>query len=273
MKHLDAEVLSLLALGENVGSAAQRSHLGTCPDCSERFAGLRQTVRIATTELHGDLETPGSHNWAAIYDALALSPEVAADPLARPSAAGTRAGLSEAGPRPATVGPGSGRPLTSQSRSRQWIAHAAAGLLIGAAAAWTIAGISGPAQPPAAAPVPPPVVLAETPLQPLAAYAEGGDALVEQLSDGMRQLVVRLPDSNAPGFREVWMASADLSRMVSVGVLGGGSGAFVIPAGLDLGQYPVVDISIEPYDGDPAHSADSIARGQFTAQRPSNAAG
>ncbi len=258
MKHLDAEVLSLLALGENVGSAAQRSHLGTCPDCSERLAGLRQTVRIATTELPGDLEAPGSHNWTAIHQALGLAPESAADPL---------------GPPPVAPGPRTPGQPTSLPRYRQWIAPVAAGLLIGAAGAWTVAGISGPTQPRVAAPTPLPVVLTETPLQPLGGYPEGGDALVERFSDGMRQLVISLPDNNESGFREVWMASADLTRMVSVGVLGGGSGAFVIPAGLDLGQYPVVDISIEPYDGDPAHSADSIARGQFTAPEPSGAAG
>jgi hypothetical protein len=32
---------------------------------------------------------------------------------------------------------------------------------------------------------------------------------------------------------------------------------------LDLRDYPVVDISREPLDGDPAHSADSISRGEL----------
>jgi hypothetical protein len=79
-------------------------------------------------------------------------------------------------------------------------------------------------------------------------------------------LVIRLPDEALPGFREVWVGSADLSRMVTLGVLGNQAGSFVLPSGLDLTQYPVVDISHEPYDGDPAHSADSIARGVLTLQ-------
>jgi hypothetical protein len=35
----------------------------------------------------------------------------------------------------------------------------------------------------------------------------------------------------------------------------------VIPDGLDLAEFPVVDVSREPLDGDPAHSSDSISRG------------
>jgi hypothetical protein len=44
-------------------------------------------------------------------------------------------------------------------------------------------------------------------------------------------------------------------------VLSGTESRFVIPTGLDLAEYPIVDVSREPFDGDPAHSSDSIARG------------
>jgi len=30
-----------------------------------------------------------------------------------------------------------------------------------------------------------------------------------------------------------------------------------------VADYPLVDISIEPYDGNPTHSGDSIVRGQL----------
>ena len=39
------------------------------------------------------------------------------------------------------------------------------------------------------------------------------------------------------------------------------SGTFAVPAGLDLGEYPIVDVSDEPVDGNPAHSSVSIVRG------------
>jgi hypothetical protein len=84
---------------------------------------------------------------------------------------------------------------------------------------------------------------------------------VRQLPDGTRQLTIRLSNDHVSGFRGVWVGSADLSKMVSLGVLANDSGVFTIPAGIDLAQYPIVDISDQPYNGNPAHSADSIARG------------
>jgi hypothetical protein len=52
--------------------------------------------------------------------------------------------------------------------------------------------------------------------------------------------------------------------MVSVGMLDSSEGGtFQLPAGLDLNQFPVVDISLEHFDGDATHSADSILRGQL----------
>ena len=38
-----------------------------------------------------------------------------------------------------------------------------------------------------------------------------------------------------------------------------------LPAGISLADYPVVDISAEPYDGDPTHSTDSVVRGTLPA--------
>ena len=65
------------------------------------------------------------------------------------------------------------------------------------------------------------------------------------------------------GFREAWLINAAGEQLVSLGVVDGSSGRFVIPAGLDLADYRLVDVSEEPFDGDPAHSGDSIVRGQL----------
>lgn len=70
------------------------------------------------------------------------------------------------------------------------------------------------------------------------------------------------PDAS-DGYREVWLISSDASRLVSLGVLRGTDGSFTIPDGLDLGTFDLVDVSEEPYDGDPGHSGDSIVRGQL----------
>jgi hypothetical protein len=79
--------------------------------------------------------------------------------------------------------------------------------------------------------------------------------------------MIRLSNDRIDGFRGVWVGSTDLTRMVSLGVLDNESGVFALPDGIDLAQYPVVDISDQPYNGDPAHSDDSIARGTLNPEK------
>jgi anti-sigma-K factor RskA len=90
-------------------------------------------------------------------------------------------------------------------------------------------------------------------------------ARVEQTANGA-VLNVSVPDLPAPdGYYEVWMLAPDASSMISVGVLGGGEqNVFPLPAGMQLADFPVVDISVEKYDGDTGHSADSLVRGQLS---------
>ena len=49
--------------------------------------------------------------------------------------------------------------------------------------------------------------------------------------------------------------------MVPLGVLRPGEQTLELPSGLDLGEFPIVDVSVEPLDGDPTHSGVSVARG------------
>ncbi|WP_423181523.1 hypothetical protein [Arthrobacter sp. NyZ413] len=278
MEHLDAELLSLLALGEPVGTDTDATHLANCPQCTETLRSLQHAVHIATLDPTGiELEKPGSQNWTAIHQALGLSPDLAPDPLTRetgwPAAsAGTPPINPAADQTPARHGeqpqaapiPLQPGPKSRHARPRFWISAAAAGIVLGTAAGWTAAGVLGHAGSPAPAPTqsaPAAIILARTPLAPLPSHTASGDATVKQLPDGTRQLAIQLSNDHITGFRGVWLGSADLSRMVSLGVLANDSGVFTIPAGVDLAQYPIVDISNQPYNGNPAHSADSIARG------------
>ncbi|MEO5320391.1 anti-sigma factor [Arthrobacter sp. CC3] len=307
MKHLDDEQLSLMALGEPALTPAEADHLAFCGVCSGTLAALERTVRAATVDPAAvELATPGPRNWAAIHQALGLSPDQAEDPLSRhttadstaadsttaaagsatpvtpptplrPRAEGTAAGSgaarSGAAGSAGAVGPtGSGSPRSPRTGAgaRRWVAMAAAaGIVVGAAAVWAGYNVlgQGPQAGPSPSPTAPqPVVIAQAPLQPLASYTSTGKALVEKLPDGSRQLVVQLSDGQISGFREVWVISPDLSKLVSLGVLDGEPGVFALPAGLDLADYPIVDVSNEPFDGNPAHSSDSIARGELTAE-------
>jgi anti-sigma-K factor RskA len=65
---------------------------------------------------------------------------------------------------------------------------------------------------------------------------------------------------------ELWLIEPDATGrpadVAPVGLLrGDGAGVYVVPETVDPRSHYVVDISIEPRDGDPAHSGDSILRG------------
>ncbi len=65
---------------------------------------------------------------------------------------------------------------------------------------------------------------------------------------------------------ELWLIKPDLSDMRSLGIVNPGSDSWSgeWPADLDPAEYSLVDLSIEPADGDPTHSGRSILRGQLT---------
>jgi len=62
---------------------------------------------------------------------------------------------------------------------------------------------------------------------------------------------------------ELWLIKPDLSDMVSLGVIQPGETQWDWPTGIDPNEYSLVDLSIEPDDGDPTHSGRSILRGEL----------
>jgi anti-sigma-K factor RskA len=76
------------------------------------------------------------------------------------------------------------------------------------------------------------------------------------------ELEVELDDAPtlSNSYLELWIIDRNVAAMVSLGPFRG-SGRYLIPAGVDPGVYPIVDISIEPADGVPTHSGESVVRG------------
>jgi len=109
------------------------------------------------------------------------------------------------------------------------------------------------------------IVLASATLDAFPGWqGSAGKAIVEKRSDGARLVHVTLSEpASKSGYREAWLMTSDLKSLVSLGVVRDGSGTFTVPDGIDMSKYDVVDISDEPYDGNPAHSGDSIVRGQL----------
>ncbi len=240
MRHVDPDLLALLALGENAGDATDRDHLASCAQCRSEVENLAHAAEVGRSTLGaGDLLQPDARVWSAIRAEV--------DELEGEEHEGDDGSEHE---RLAPVTP---------LRRPGWIAPVAA-----AAAAVVLVGGIGAVwlslQPT------PATVLASAQLDAFPDWVGAtGSATVTESADGSRvvDVSVDLP-AGEEGFREVWLISSDTSQLVSLGIVDGASGTFTIPAGLDLSRYDLVDISEEPFDGDPTHSGDSIVRGQLS---------
>lgn len=84
--------------------------------------------------------------------------------------------------------------------------------------------------------------------------------------DGQRRVDVDLTDlpPTDEAFYELWLLDLEDGQLVSLGPVGDTT-TYVVPTAVDLGSYPTIDVSVEPTDGDPTHSGDSILRGPISA--------
>ncbi|GAA3640399.1 hypothetical protein GCM10022200_25070 [Microbacterium awajiense] len=267
MSHLDPEQLTLLALGESVASLADCAHLRACEQCAAELDGLQSTVQVARTVAAEDdaLEAPPERVWHAIHEELGLR-TVSTATIDEPDAAGpttpesaTAAPPVEAPPSPPQAAPTAeppGEPPAAGRGFRTLWALAAVFVLVAGVgvAGWVVQSFNAPTQ------------IAAAQLAPFPAHPDAtGTAGVEEARDGTRTLVVTVGSDTAPDtYREVWLIRNDAGALISLGVLNGDTGSFVIPEGVDLAEYNLVDVSVEPIDGDPAHSGDSIVRGELS---------
>lgn len=258
MLHPDPDDLALLALGEDAGGVAD--HLVMCETCAAEVASLRRVVLVGRTVTAEDVPTPPP---AAVWDRIQA--ELGLGATQRPAGpAAPPPGPMPTGPTPTTGGAAVVDLATRRGEGRRrrlsagWLAAAAAvGLVFGAVGGAWWAGRAGE---------PAPTVLAAASLDPLPGWEAAGNAVLEEQADGTRVVVVDVEgDLGADGYREVWLLAPDVSGMVSLGLLEGSEGRFVLPAGIDVGAFPVVDVSEEPFDGDATHSGNSIVRGTLEA--------
>ena len=229
MPHCDDDDLAVLALGETP-STADDAHLQECARCRSRLDQLTAVAASARAITDADRPTtPPASVWAAITEELGVSDDVV--------------------------------PLDSRRRrsGRVWLIAAAAacvGLVLGGVVTTVVSRTATPGQ-----------VVAEASLAPIGGAAVPGTATIERhgADDVLHVQVPGLP-TLADGYYEVWMATADTSTMVSIGTLNPGEeGQFALPAGMDVGAFPIVDVSVEHFDGNAEHSATSVVRGSLGA--------
>ena len=244
MRHVDPDTLALLALGESVESAEESAHLAACPECALELASFTLAARVGRESLTSEpLDVPHDRVWERISGELQIAqPQPQPQPLPQPQLT----------PRPTPI-------AAARPRGRLVVAVAAAAAVVALVAA---GGAVWVALTPSA-----PTVLATAQLDALPQWpTASGSARLERLADGSRVVRVTL---DAPvddgGFREAWLITSDASALVSLGVMRDDSATFAVPDGIDTSSYDLVDVSEEAFDGDPAHSGDSIVRGALRA--------
>lgn len=222
---------------------------------ARRYAALARTV----TDEDRQRLTPPADLWNAI--ASALDEPSTADGEATTGALGRSSISPVADPTPGTAAEdtqattaGLVVPLRRRMSSIVLSAAAAVVLVLGVVALVVSGGDDGP---------PAGELIATGTLEPLADGFEGGVELVDV--DGRLGLdleVGELPDT-ADGYYELWLIKdLETGEMQSLGPIDG-SGRVPLPRGLDPAQYATVDISVEPLDGVPTHSGQSVLRGQL----------
>ena len=252
MPHVGSDRLVLLALGEAVTEEAERAHVEYCPACQADLTALREVASLGreTQGLSHQLSPPPLRLWRQIAAAVEADarPTVAVQPP-------TRWYAGRGGPAQAYPGWGGAWRRTTLVAA----AAAAAGVV---ATLGMVRALDQPA--------PPAQVAASAALTAMSGAPGGARGEARVLGDagggGGERLHLHLTGLPLrPGYYEVWLINPDTGKMVSVGVVGEGTDALLpLPATVDLREYRVVDVSVEEYDGEPAHSGRSMLRGTLT---------
>jgi hypothetical protein len=105
-------------------------------------------------------------------------------------------------------------------------------------------------------------VLALDPVEPAGRSAHGTATILGRAGGRARFVVRGLKPSANGGFYELWLMNSadDLVSLGSFRVPASGKAVVTVPLPADPDGFAALDISAEPADGNPAHSASSVLR-------------
>jgi hypothetical protein len=277
--HVDRELLTLLALGESADDPTS-THLADCAACRAELDSLRTVVGLGReAPQEAESELPPERVWDAIAAEIhAGTPNTAVPGPAVPDAAdpGTgrhavtseHAGHGIAVPDAATsdaapIDRARSRRAARGDRDRRRrlalaVGSAAAGLVVGAVAA---VGIYARVQE-----QPAPQRVASTTIRPVGDATPRAGGAAELIRHDNR-LSLRIDAHDLPpvkGYYEVWAFVPGTTTMQPMGTLEPGHvTTLAVPSGMDVDKFSGIDVSAEPYDGNPAHSGRSVLRGRL----------
>ncbi|MCW2736722.1 anti-sigma factor [Nocardioides sp.] len=243
MTHVDLDDLAALVLTPDESPADVRRHVDSCADCRATAAALSDVRRLAGEEPL----VPASARVRELVLAEVRSPVPSDD------------GVVRAVPLPVAA-----TPEASRSRVPVWAAGLAAGIALVVGLGLGRLTADDESVTPEAQPTDAGAVVAAADLTALDSDADRGVARAVREDDMVTLRVSARELGDEDGFHEVWLINVDGTRMVALGVLAeGDTGEFQVPRGLIEEGYRIVDISVEPDDGDPTHSGVSLARGEL----------
>ena len=230
MSHVDPDIIALIALGESA-LPSDLEHVRDCVQCQSELDELTAIATSARSITPADRPvSPPAQVWDRIEAELGLDVPVA-EVVVETKTRGTNRGM--------------------------FALAASVGVLVGGLG--TYIAVSTDSSDSRA------TIVAQASLDPLRDVTEPAQASVQQINGDQ---VLNVQASGLPatdGFYEVWLLAPDAVNMISVGMLDASEGGqFPLPAGIDLAAFPIVDISLEHFDGVATHSADSILRGKLT---------
>jgi hypothetical protein len=248
VQHCTPEQLALAALQEPL-AASDAAHLDRCGACRAEVAALRRAPDLLSVpQLAAPRASvpPPPRVWEAIAAATGVSTSLT-----------NERGASPAPASPAPREEPGGTVVPFRSRRRPVLLAAAAvltGAVVGAGAVAAVQSTSDAGEA---------VATVELDLLPDAT----GSADVIVRDDGSRVLEIDLdaPALDDGSYYEVWVIDRSVSGMYPLGAVEPGTQTVELPDGVDLAEYPLLDVSVEPLDGDPTHSGVSVARGDLDA--------
>lgn len=240
MNHVDLDDLADLVLDPAATPDSVRTHVESCPECADRLEALLDVRRLAVGE---PLVAPPERVRARVLAQVRGTDGPTEDPI------------------PLQVADAPHDELRARRRIPVWAAGLAAGIAL-------VAGLGlgrlTTGDDPSPTPEASGAVVAAADLTALDSSAARGVASAVRQDDTLTLRVQARELGDEDGFHEVWLINVDGSRMVALGVLADGdTGEFQVPRGLLDEGYRIVDISVEPEDGDPTHSGVSLARGEL----------
>ncbi len=241
MTHVDLDDLADLVLEPDSTPVSVRDHVASCPECADRLDALLDVRRLAAG---GPLVAPPERVRDRVLDEVR----------------GSESASSTQRPVPLQVAEPPREVSQPRRRVPVWAVGIAAGLAL-------VAGLglgrltADQTTPERRAPE---AVVAAADLTALDSADGRGVASAVESGDTITLKVQARALGGDDGFHEVWLINLDGTRMVALGVLAeGDTGEFDVPRGLLDEGYRIVDISVEPDDGDPTHSGVSLARGEL----------